>query len=517
MGEVGPLRRRLSAGSVIVAEDELIDGYKVVGGIASSSGSSVLEVVEPGSARHLAMKLLNTKHPDYKDNIKTLKHEASVLKTLEHPNIVKYEGFTAGRDNTYMLMEYFRAPNVKLQIKSDIYNLHMRFKKFIEGLLLALQHLHEKGWVHRDIKPENVLMNKVGEVRLVDFSIASKPRSAIAKLLGGKQVSIQGTRIYIAPETILKYPPTAQTDMYSLGAMLFEVLTGRIPFAAPTPNELLQKHLTAEPPKPSEVNRIVTPELDAFVFRLMSKKPEKRGKDMGELLAEVRRMEFFKEEPKPPTDENAPIKSSDLLTQLDEVKLDSRMDAQRREMIEANPEIAQQFEDQKRQKQEKREAEKARRIAALKKTEKGGGAATAPLAPMAMPPGYPPGYGMPGMMPMPGMPQPGYYPMPQQMPMQPMMPQYPMGPMAPPMPMAGTQPPMPVPPPMPMQPPMPQRPAAPAAPAPARPAPPAAARQAAPPAPTKPPAAPVPARPAPPTPSPNTEDLDYMTELPDVL
>ncbi len=483
-----------------MAEEELIDGYKVVGGIASSSASSVVEVVEPGSARHLAMKLLNTKHPDYKDNVKTLKHEAMVLKTLDHPNIVKYEGFTAGRDNTYMLMEYFRAPNVKLQIKSDIYNLHMRFKKFIEGLLLALQHLHEKGWVHRDIKPENVLMNKVGEVRLVDYSIASKPRSAIAKLLGGRQGSIQGTRIYIAPETILKHPPTVQTDMYSLGAMLFEVLTGRIPFAAPTPNELLQKHLTAEAPKPSEVNRIVTPELDAFVFRLMSKKPEKRGKDVGDLLAEVRRMEFFKEEPKPPVDENAPIKSGDLLAQLDEVKLDSRMDAQRREMIDANPEIAQQFEDQKRQKLEKREAEKARRIAALKKTEKGGGIPAAPAAAMTMPPGYPPGYMMPGM------PQPGYYPMPPQMPMQPMMPQYPMGAMGPPMPMAGGQPPMPMAPNMPPAPPLPQpqRPAAPAAQVPARPAAPPAA-------------APVPTRPAPPPSPPPADELDYMTELPDVL
>lgn len=505
-----------------MAEDELIDGYKVVGGIASSSGSSVLEVIEPGSARHLAMKLLNVKHPDYKDNVKTLKHEASVLKTLEHPNIVKYEGFTAGRDNTYMLMEYFRAPNLKLQIKSDLYNIHIRFKKLMEGLLSALQHLHEKGWIHRDLKPENVLMNKVGEVRLVDYSIASKPRSTLGRLLGGKQGSIQGTRIYIAPETILKHPPTFQTDMYSLGAMMFELLTGRIPFAAPTPNELLQKHLTAEQPKPSEVNRIVTPELDALVFRLMSKKPEKRGKDIAELLAEIRRIEFFKEEPKPPADENAPIKSGDLLAQLDEVKLDSRMDAQRSQMISENPDIAQQFDDQKRQKEAKREAEKARRLAGLKRTEKGKpGAPTPNAAPMAMPPGYPPGYGMPGMMPMPGMPQPGYYPMPQQMPMQPMMPQYPMGQMMPPMPMAGQAPPMPMAPTMPVQPPLPQpqqRPAAPTAPVAARPAPPAAARPITPPAATKPPAPAAPAtRPAPPTPPPNTEDLDYMTELPDVL
>src|SRR5262245_48539160 len=121
-------------------DDSTIDGYQPVADIAGSgSGSShVIEVIEPGSQRHLAMKLLNQQHPDFKDNKATLKYEAQIAKSLEHPNIIKYEGYSSSRDHTYMLMEYFRAPNLKIQIKNDRNSVHLRLKKLIDGLCGAL-------------------------------------------------------------------------------------------------------------------------------------------------------------------------------------------------------------------------------------------------------------------------------------------------------------------------------------------------------------------------------------------
>jgi len=409
-------------------DDSTIDGYQVASDIAVSGSSHVLEVIEPGSQRHLAMKLLNREHPDFAENKASLKREAQICKSLDHPNIIKYEGFSAGRDHTYMLMEYFRAPNLKFQIKSDRLGVHIKLKKLLDGLCAALQHVHDKGYIHRDIKPENVLVNKAGEVRLIDFSLAVKKAGGLAKLFGKKQMAIQGTRTYIAPETIRKRQPCVQTDLYSLGVLLFEVLTGRTPFQAPTPNELLQKHLSVEPPLPSEFNKNVSPEMDRLVSKLLSKKPDARGKDVTEISGELRRIRIFLEEPQEKKeDDGGEQKTTDLLTQLTSGVLDSRADATWSEMVRQNPELASKMDARKAERKADKAAEQKRREAAIAKSlereaAKAGKspAAAAPVPPMAAPmmppqPVYPPPYlGMPvpagtypgyppGMMP-PGMP-----------------------------------------------------------------------------------------------------------------
>lgn len=154
--------------------------------------------------------------------------------------IVKFEKYSSSRDNTFLIMEHYRAPNVKLQLKSDIRSVHIRARKLFESVTSALSHVHSKGWIHRDLKPDNVLMNKVGEIRLVDYSLSIKDVKGFAKMMGGGVIkTIQGTRTYIAPETIRKQALSFQTDFYSLGILFFEVLTGRTPFQAATPEELL--------------------------------------------------------------------------------------------------------------------------------------------------------------------------------------------------------------------------------------------------------------------------------------
>ncbi len=393
---------------------EPIDNYEVVNFIAGGSTSQVLEVIEPGTHRHLAMKLINDKHPDVKESKAVLKAEAAICKQLDHPNIVHYEGFTNGREHTYMLMEYFRAPTLKLQLKMDQQSVHLRLKKILEGLCAGLQHLHDRGYVHRDIKPENVLANKVGEVRLIDFSLTSRPKGGLAKLLGGKLASIQGTRTYIAPETIRKQPPVFQTDFYSLGILLFEVLTGKTPFQAPTPNELLQKHISATPPNASEFNSNVSPEMDRLILKLLSKKPDQRGKDMAEISAELRRVRIFKEEIPEVSEATTEEKPADLLEQLSASKLDSRLDAQRSEIVRQNPELAAKLMEQQQQRQVETDRKKKELAELKKKVERSktppAPAQAAPPPPQAPPAPYPypyqmpPGYPMPGYPNMPGMP-----------------------------------------------------------------------------------------------------------------
>lgn len=551
-------------------EEELIDGiYHLVMPIATGGSSQVWEVVEQASTRHLAMKLLKADVPDFKENKANLKRESDVLKSLEHPLIIKFERYSTSRDNTYMVMEYFRAPNVKLQLKSDMRSVHVRARTLFEGTCQALSLVHAKGWIHRDVKPDNILMNKAGEIRLVDFSLAMKEVKGFSKMLGGGKSSvIQGTRTYLAPETIRKQPLSFQTDIYSLGIMFFEILTGRTPFQAPTPEELLRRHLRDEPTNASELNKNVTPEMDRLIFRMLKKKQTDRPASADEVLQELKRIRIFKEDVNELTG-NEDQDEGKAMDELTELRLDSRADAKLSTMLQANPELARQFEADKKAKSIAKKADKARVEAAAKVTtdreaakaagkNKGKAPAQQPMMqpqmmpqPMMMPGGFPPQagypqfppqpqYGMPGAFPPgmpPGMAPPGMAP-PGMMP--PGMPGYPGAPpqpgFAPPGMMPGGAPPgmmppgagmppgfppqaaaMPGLPPAPMMappgmPPQPRPAAPPAGQAPARPAaPPAAAPPRA--APAKP--APAPAKkPAPPA---NPDEMDYMTDLPDIL
>lgn len=422
-------------------DETLIDDqFQFVMGIASGSSSTVEEVVEKGSGRHLAMKRLKQDVPEFKENKAQLKRESQVLKSLDHPLIVKFVGYSSNRDHTYMLMEHFRAANLKVQIKADLNKIHLRIRQLLEGICSALSHVHQRGFVHRDIKPDNVLMNKAGEVRLCDFSLSSKQATGMGKMFAGKLKTIQGTRTYIAPETIRKRQPTFQTDMYSLGILFFELLTGKTPFQAPTPEELLNKHLKAEPPNPSEFNPNVSPEMDRIVAKLLKKKPADRPASIEEVLTELRRIRIFKEDVVDAEAAKKANEDADALAMLSEIRLDSRADAKLKHMLETNPEFAKKYvaEMQTKERKKKVEADKLRqRVEAAeakgkKSPAKGKDAPPAAAAvpqtiavpvpvPMPMPgfapgyPGYPPGYGgyphaqMP-MMPMqPPMGMPGQY------------------------------------------------------------------------------------------------------------
>jgi serine/threonine-protein kinase len=473
-----------------------IDDYELVNCLQTGNVSQIWEVKQVSSGQSFAMKILlpeTLKEAEFRNS---LKHEAKVGKSLEHPNIVKIFDLKMSKQNGYFIMEYFRAPNLKSMIRNDLTSAQVRAKRIMECVSQALAHMHEKGWVHRDIKPDNILVNKGSEVRLIDFGLSAPPKSLVGRILHSKKRTIiPGTRTYLAPEMIERKPLSVSSDIYSLGITFYEMLTGRPPFISGNPNELLMMQVRDRPEKPSGYNDNVSPECDLFVMSMLEKKPANRPKSMQEIFAAVRNLRFYKTE----ADEAARIKAlaaEDNFAKSVGARLESRVDAMR-----TPEERAAAAEEAKKiaaaMKQKRAAAEKG----IAKEKSKGQPAAPAQAPAPAMQPMQPmmPGYPMPGMpmpgMPMPGMPygQPGFppqgYPQPGFAPM-PGMP-YPGGPY-PGAPMPGQ---MPMPAAPGAMPPQQPRPAAPAAPKP----------KSAPPPPAKRP------------PAPDPDDIPLMEELPDVM
>ncbi|MAG93952.1 MAG: hypothetical protein CMJ48_09410 [Planctomycetaceae bacterium] len=315
-----------------------IDEYQLLSCIASGGQTQIWEVSIPGSPETLAMKLLLADAFAKSAERAVIKHEAKVGKSLEHPNVLPIIKYVKTKQNAYLIMPLFRSANLKNFIAADHIGVQVRFRKLFESTCLALGHMHEKGWIHRDIKPDNILLNKASEVRLIDFSLSTRVVSGVGKLLAGKAKTIQGTRTYIAPETIRKQTPSPQTDMYSLGITMFEALTGRPPFMGMHPQELLKKHIASRAQAPSEFNPNVTPEMDLLIAKMLKKKPKDRPESMQEIYTEFRNIKAFREEVQEvgkPSEEEQLTEEASL-----ETRLDSRTDHIRSEATRKNPELA---------------------------------------------------------------------------------------------------------------------------------------------------------------------------------
>ncbi len=472
-----------------------VDGYELINCIATGNVSQIWEAKQVATGQTVAMKLLLPESLADPEQKAALKHEAAVGKSFDHPNLIKVFDVSVKKKHAYFTMELFRAPNVKTMLRNELVAVQARSKKIFECTAQALAQMHEKGWVHKDVKPDNILTTKASEVRLIDFSLATRAATAVTKMLSSKKRTIiQGTRTYIAPELIRREATTPAADIYSFGITLYEVLTGRPPFIHRNPDELLMAHVRDRPEKPSGYNHNVSSEADALIARLLAKKPKERHANMQEVFAELRSIKLFKtdvEEFAKARDQAADTRFKDSMGH----RLQSRTDAERtpEERRAAAEEAA------------KRKAKVAKRAATAKK----GAAPAQSAAPVPAPPAYPPaGYPPPGYPP-PGYPPPGY---PAPLPGYPAMPGYPPG-----YPPPGIMPGMPVPPGyIPAGLPPQYAPGAPPIPV-GVPTPPAA------------PPGPVP-RPAPPTPAPTTppgkrrapgpvkpEELQVMDELPDVV
>ncbi|MFG2140271.1 protein kinase [Streptomyces sp. NPDC048650] len=232
--------------------------------------------------REVAIKTLHTELGREQAFRERFRREAQAVAKLTHTNIVSV--FDSGEDELdggmvpYIIMEYVSGQPLRSELDNDIAQHGAmpteKALKITADVLAALEASHEMGLVHRDIKPGNVMMTKRNVVKVMDFGIARAMQSGVTSMT--QTGMVVGTPQYLSPEQALGRGVDARSDLYSVGIMLFELLTGQLPFDADSPLAIAYAHVQEEPPVPSSINRSVPPAVDALVARALKKNPNER-------------------------------------------------------------------------------------------------------------------------------------------------------------------------------------------------------------------------------------------------
>jgi serine/threonine protein kinase len=250
-----------------------LDRYAVKEIIARSNTSSILRATDLLTGHDIAIKM---PHPEVEGDLlfyQRFEREKEICETLDHPAVVK--AFPEGkRSRMYIAMEV--APGQLLrQILSDERKLPaQRVVKIAVAICGALDYIHSQGVVHRDLKPENIMIDSEDRIKLIDFGIAS--RTGARRLTFGKLSNVMGTPDYIAPEQVQGKRGDARTDVYALGVIVYEMLTGETPFPGCDPLVIMNDRLVKDPVPPCEVDPSIPPELQEILYRALARNPKSR-------------------------------------------------------------------------------------------------------------------------------------------------------------------------------------------------------------------------------------------------
>ncbi|MBN1851666.1 MAG: serine/threonine protein kinase [Pirellulales bacterium] len=260
-----------------------------------------------------AMKWLPPGDKYTRESVVSLRHEYSVGKSFDHPDIIRVHEFGTSKDGAFLVMELFRAPNLKQWINQGLETIHYRLREVLINTATALAHVHERGWIHRDVKPDNFLLDQDNQIRLIDFNLSQRRQGALNKLLSGRS-KVQGTHSYISPEQIRGQAIDHRADIYSFGCMVHECVNGKPPFTATSANELLNKHLKSKPPLLTVGNKNIEPAFAELVQAMLTKDAKDRIQSLDEFLREMKTCRIFRISPQPPPDQTeggAPVASGD--------------------------------------------------------------------------------------------------------------------------------------------------------------------------------------------------------------
>jgi serine/threonine protein kinase len=278
---------------------EILGGeYQVLEKIGTGGMGSVYKASQPAMNRMVAIKILHPKLANRKDLTSRFRREARAMSQLSHPNTVKVFVYGEMEDDgsLYIVMEMLEGRNLNQTVRKDGPIPSDRAIPILIQVCGALQEAHDLGIVHRDLKPENIFLSRQGGIndypKVLDFGLAKVTERQMqpGSIILTQEGMVFGTPEFMSPEQAQGKTLDARSDIYSLAVILYEVLTGKLPFTAKTPMEYIQKHVT-EPIIPlSErvADKQFPKELDVVMARALSKKPEHRYQTAAEFAEALR-------------------------------------------------------------------------------------------------------------------------------------------------------------------------------------------------------------------------------------
>ncbi len=260
--------------------------YRILERLGAGGMANVYLAEDIELGRRVAIKILNDRYAHDEAFVERFRREATAAAGLSHPNIVSIYDRGEAEGTYYIAMELIEGRNLKELIRASGRLRPAQAIAHTRQILAALRFAHRNGIVHRDIKPHNILIGHEERLKVADFGIARAGASQMTEA-----GSIMGTAQYLSPEQARGGHVTATADIYSVGVVLYEMLTGDVPFTGDTPVEIAMKHLNAQPKAPSAVAPGIPADLDRIVLRALAKDPAQRYATAEEMDSDLARVE----------------------------------------------------------------------------------------------------------------------------------------------------------------------------------------------------------------------------------
>jgi serine/threonine protein kinase len=266
---------------------QMLGPYRIITQIGKGGMANVYKAYQPSVDRYVAIKVLPSQLAESQEFATRFHQEARIIAKLEHPHILPVFDYGESDGVAYFVMRYLEAGTLRDKMEAGRPLPLNDIDRIFTQLAEALSYAHSFGIIHRDLKPANALIDSHGNIFLTDFGIAKLMESASPRLT--QTDAIMGTPAYISPEQAQSQPVDQRSDIYSLGIILYEMVTGRVPFVADTPLAVLFKHISDPLPLPSLVKPDIPAPIEKVILKALAKEPKDRFSTADEFVAAWKR------------------------------------------------------------------------------------------------------------------------------------------------------------------------------------------------------------------------------------